>query len=769
MGVNLLDRRRFLALGGGAAVTVAATSLAQPASALELDADPFTLGVASGDPAHDSVVLWTRLAPEPLDGGGMPDTPVEVRWEIARDEDFRHVVNGGTTKADPRWAHSVHVIADGLAPDRWYWYRFEANGVRSRVGRTRTLPAPGVVPERMRFAIASCQAWTGGAYASYRDMAEQELDFVLHLGDYIYETVDGSLEEFRRLHSLYKTSPDLREAHARFPFITTWDDHEVLNNWADNHKSSPDGRPFEERRENGFQAYYEHLPMRTAPTGPDYPIYRGFRWGRLAEFSVLDTRQYRDAQACGDGMNTPPCDEVYEEDRTMTGPEQERWLIEGLRKSRSRWTVIAQQTILARFDYDVGPGLAYNLDQAVRQGLPVNPHVKFYNGSFRGYQLFDVTPERWEATLRIVLNAGDAASPAYTIAAFEVRDGQPGPRRLDDGDGIIGTVLDGDENPLSNVEILIRTEDGSVVVTSWTDPAGEYLAFAAPGTYTIEASAVGYEPASTTVTVEEGAPTRADFTLARSTEVFAETGRRVPGPITQGSPEDIVIGNELVAMTVAAVTEDGQLPNATRGKPIDMASVGHLDQIDWFNLPFVAADEPNGTEAWQRGLVGESSVEVVSVEPEEAIVRTTGSALEVDGVAVTTVYTARPGQSWVHAHTTVTNNGAESRTVWVGDVIDHDGPGQRSGVPGHGTITTPYGEPGAFEPAGPWVGMTGGDGQTYALVYPDADFRAYGNGNWIQSQYEVSLAAGASWTFERRIVAVDNGGDEDPWAVLEDL
>lgn len=821
---NLLDRRRFLALTGGTAALAAFWT--DPAVAAELDPAPFTLGVASGDPAHDSVVLWTRLAPDPGNGGGMPNAPVPVHWELARDETFAHVVRRGELTAQPELAHSVHVVANHLAPDRWYFYRFTVDGVRSRVGRTRTLPAPGSDIGRMRFAFVSCQAWAGGPYPAYRDLAEHDLDFVVHLGDYIYETANGSLAEFRRLHSLYKSSPQLREAHARFPFITTWDDHEVLNNWADNHKPDPDGRPFAERRQDAFQAYYEHLPTRTAPSGPDWPIYRRFRWGRLAEFAVLDTRQYRDAQACGDGMNTPPCDEVYDPNRTMTGPEQETWLLEGLRRSTARWNVLAQQTILAAFDYDLGPGKAHNLDQwdgypaarqrildtiirhrpanpviisgdwhshwvndiladfdnpasevvatefvgtsissgigwdaAVRQGLPVNPHVKLYNGTYRGYVLCDVTRQRWQSTLRIVLDPGSSASEVRTLATFEVRDGVPGAQRVSSGDGVYGQISTVDGSPLANAEVLLRRPDGTLAVRVWTDATGEYLGFVPAGSYTLEAHAVGFESVSRPVVVHDGSSGAEDCVLVKVVGAFAGTGRRVPGPNTEAGPQDIVLGNELVAMAVSAVFDDPQLPGATRGKPVDLAAVGRLDQLDWMNLPYVATAEPAGTEAWQQGLVGASTVEVLG-----ATVRTTGTA---HGVTVSTTFSVQPGQSWISAESVFTNPGAAAVTVWVGDAIDHDGPGQRSGVAGHGTITTPYGSPAAYPPARAWIGMTGGDAQTYGIVYEDAGFVAYGNGNWIQSQHRVTIPAGESWTLRRRIVAAATTGD--PWTALDQL
>lgn len=824
MPTNLLDRRRFLVLTGGASTALV---LGASSAAADTDPAPFTLGVASGDPAHDSVVLWTRLAPDPSrPDGGMPAHPVTVRWEVARDDRFRNVLRRGEAVARPESAHSVHVIADRIGPNRWYYYRFEVDGSYSRTGRTRTLPTPGYAADRLRFATASCQSWAGGPYSSWRDLAEHDLDLVVHLGDYVYETSNGSLQEFRRLHTLYKTSPDLREAHARFPFFTIWDDHEVLNNWADDHKSNPDGRPFPERRRDAFQAYYEHLPLRTAPVGPDYPMYRRFRWGDLAEFSVLDTRQYRDAQACGDGTR-PPCDDVFDPERTLMGPEQEQWLISGLAASSARWNVIAQQTILAPFDYDLGPGLAYNLDQwdgypaarqrlldaiaqhrpsnpvilsgdwhshwvndvfrgseivasefvgtsissgigwdaAVRGGLAANPHVRFYNGSYRGYQLFEVTPERWQTTLRVVLNAGDAASPAYTIAAYELRNGVAGVRRLDEGDGLAGVIRSADSGALlPNVELVVRRPNGTVLVRSWTDPKGEYLAFVPPGSYTLEASAVGFVSQSRAITVVEGSPAAGGFSLEPVVGAFVGTGLRVPGPTSEGGPQDVVLGNGLVAMTVANGFNDPQLPNATRGKPIDLGSVGHLDQLDWANLPYVASSVPTGTEAWQRGLVRSTSVTV-----DGTTVRVVGAASEVSGVNVESTFTVPASDPWVSVLSTLTNTSAEEREVWVGDAMDHDGAGQRSGVPGHGVITTPYANPAQYQPARPWIGMTGTDRQTYGILYADGVFVAYGNGNWIQSRFRVVLPAGGSWSFGRRIVAVDSGAGADPFAVLDSL
>jgi phosphodiesterase/alkaline phosphatase D-like protein len=820
-----IDRRRFLTLAGGATASVAAAGrLPRPATAraAEVDPGPFALGVASGDPAHDSVVLWTRLAPAPLEGGGMPLEDVPVRWELARDEGFTKVIQRGEVVAEAVAAHSVHVEVDDLVPDRWYWYRFTALGEQSRTGRTRTLPPPGAKAERLRLAVASCQAWVGGPYPAYRDMAEQDVDLVLHLGDYIYETSAGSLEEFRRLHTLYKTSPDLREAHARFPFVVTWDDHEVQNNYAAGIAGGAgDGRPFLERRANAYQAYYEHLPLRRAsmPDGPDALLYRRFAWGRLAGFSVLDGRQYRSDQPCGDPFIGPVCGEEDDPDRTMLGPVQERWLLDGLAASQARWNVLAQQTIMAPYDYDVGPGESRALDAwdgypaarerilaflgerrianpvvlagdwhsnwvndldrdgetvatefagtsissgagwdaTVRLGLPANPHVVFYEGAYRGYLLCEVTEERWRTDLRIVTAPGSSASPAYTLAAFEVREGRPGARRLDVGTGIASRVTSGDA-ALPNVELQVRDGAGSVVISRLTDGRGEANVFVPPGSYEVAANGVGFQPASRAVTVRDGELAHADFALAR-VALAAGTGRRVPGPLSEGSAGDIVLENDQIAMAIATVTEDSQLSPTTRGKPRDLAARGFVDQLDWMNLPYASTAQPRGGNAWQQRTVRTTRVEVTG----PGTVRASGASTDATEVEVVTTYRLAAGQRWIDAETAFTNHGAAPRALWVGDVIDYDGTGQRSGVAGHGTITT---GPEDYTPAGRWIGMTGVDAQLYGLVYAEGGWTAYAAGIWVMSQLQVTIAPGETFVLARRIVATA-AGDDDVWAPLD--
>ena len=369
------DRRAFL-LGGLALVGAGAFTRVQ---ARPRWADsPFSLGVASGDPAHDGVVLWTRLARDPLNGGGMPPEAVEVRWELAEDESMRNIVKQGRATAAAAWAHSVHVEVEDLEPHRVYWYRFHAGDATSPVGRTRTLPKPGSEVDRLRFAFASCQHYETGLFTAYRHMATEDLDVVFHLGDYIYEGAgrDGqvrkhhgleptTLPEYRNRYAQYKLDPDLQAAHAAFPFIVTPDDHEVENNYADATSETDDPRDaFLRRRAAAYQAYYEHMPLRrrSVPSGPGIQLYRQFSYGKLASFFVLDTRQYRTNQPCGDGLKAP-CPGQSDPNATMLGAPQERWLFDSLARSKGRWNVLPQQVMVAKVDRGAGADERYSMDQ----------------------------------------------------------------------------------------------------------------------------------------------------------------------------------------------------------------------------------------------------------------------------------------------------------------------------------------------------------------------------------------------------------------------
>jgi len=318
--------------------------------------------------------LWTRLAPDPVNGGGLGEASVEVRWEVANDDQFTSIVQSGTAIASPDLAHSVHVDLTGLKPGTEYFYRFGAGNEVSPTGRTKTAAATGAPLSKLRFAASSCANYEHGYFSPYRHLANEEIDFAICLGDYSYEygmngefkngstgpvrNVTGSetisLEDYRNRHALYKTDPDLQAAHAAHPWLVIWDDHEVENDYAGaNSEQSDPVEAFLARRAAAYQAYYEHMPLRadSMPIGPDMRIYRRLAFGDLAEINLLDTRQYRTDQTCG--FVAPPCDEGLDPAATLTGPEQESWLFDGLADSTARWNVIAQQVMMARLDGDV--------------------------------------------------------------------------------------------------------------------------------------------------------------------------------------------------------------------------------------------------------------------------------------------------------------------------------------------------------------------------------------------------------------------------------
>jgi alkaline phosphatase D len=376
-----LSRRWFLAYAGSIASVAAARRIDAAAPRPRFTSDPFTLGVASGDPTSGGVVLWTRLAPRPLEpAGGLASEACEVTWEVARDEAFSRRVATGTAVADQQLAHSVHVEVDGLEPDRWYWYRFHCGDAVSPTGRTRTFPAAGAMPEHVRFAFASCQHRETGHYAAYRHLAEADHDLVFHLGDYIYEgPTKGpgvvrshglaeihSLDDYRIRHATYKSDPLLQAAHATCPWMVAWDDHEVDNNYAADvsEELGLDPAEFLVRRAAAYQAYYESMPLRRAclPRGPHMRLHRAAAFGDLAGFFVLDTRQYRGDQPHGDGKRELDA-EAFASGRPMLGPEQESWLMQGLEASPARWNLLAQQVMLGMVDRTPGERQLYSMDQ----------------------------------------------------------------------------------------------------------------------------------------------------------------------------------------------------------------------------------------------------------------------------------------------------------------------------------------------------------------------------------------------------------------------
>jgi alkaline phosphatase D len=371
----MFERRRFLqtlgALGVAAAVPGTVFS--------KFKTYPFTLGVASGYPGPRSVVLWTRLM------GELDPVAIPVRWEIGADEAMKSIIFSGVTTADPAWAHSVRVEAQGLEPERWYWYRFTAGDAQSPVGRTRTAPAAAAQAARLRFAFASCQQYEHGWFGAYRHIVADDPDLIAFLGDYMYEATWGrdlvrshgapstyTLEDYRARYALYKSDPDLQAAHAACPWILTWDDHEVVNDYSDDRAANNlDRHRFLQRRAAAYRAYYEHMPLPPSmqPEGPRLKLHTKVDWGRLARFYMLDDRQYRSWHACppegrrragaNAGSNTvdvAQCAELFNPERTMLGREQERWLEGALGESQAAWNVLGQQTRMAQFDQKPGPG-----------------------------------------------------------------------------------------------------------------------------------------------------------------------------------------------------------------------------------------------------------------------------------------------------------------------------------------------------------------------------------------------------------------------------
>ena len=324
------------------------------------------------------MVLWTRLAPKPLEGGGMPHEAVQVDWQVAEDEAMSKIAARGTTVANPDWGHAVHVEVEGLRPDRWYFYQFRVGNESSPQGRLRTAPPVDALPERLRFAFASCQHFETGYYTAYEHMLDESPDLVIHLGDYIYEGAGrdkgvrrhagpklSAVDDYRLRHAQYKTDPALQAMHAACPWLVTWDDHEFENNCAGLVPEHP--KPLEEyraQRANAYKAYYEHMPLRIAqlPNGPDMPLYRRVPYGRLADFHVLDTRQYRTDQPCGDGGKAP-CEASYDPAATILGEQQRAWLFDGLAASPAAWNVLAQQVMMARVDHRAGDEEIYSMDQ----------------------------------------------------------------------------------------------------------------------------------------------------------------------------------------------------------------------------------------------------------------------------------------------------------------------------------------------------------------------------------------------------------------------
>ncbi len=340
--------------------------------------DPFQLGVAAGDPVPDGFMIWTRLAPDPYDAKALPPEAIPVGWEVAADPKFQKRVASGTAYAQPHLAHSVHVDVKGLEHGRPYYYRFHCGAAVSRTGRAMTLSTPRMPLQKLKFAFASCQHYEQGYFTAFRDMIAQDPDFILHLGDYIYESSWGTtvrqmpgaeartLDQYRLLHAVYKADPDLQNAHAHCAHFFMWDDHEAANDYS-RLESDRDRDPaaFLARRAAAYQAYYEHMPLRPSamPQADGMTLYKRVDFGDLMDMAICDLRQYRDPIPCqtadkhmGQVVDVAKCPEIFDANRTMLGKEQERSLTGGWARTNAKWNVLAQTLMFAGFDQMEGPG-----------------------------------------------------------------------------------------------------------------------------------------------------------------------------------------------------------------------------------------------------------------------------------------------------------------------------------------------------------------------------------------------------------------------------
>lgn len=486
-----------------------------------LGANPFTLGVASGDPWPDGFVIWTRLAPRPLDEhGGMPQLLVPVSWEVAEDEGFTRVIRKGEALARPELGHSVHVEVSGLEGHRQYWYRFHVAGSDvSPVGMARTAPAAAARLDRLRIGVAGCQHWEAGFFDAWGALArEPDLDLIFHYGDYIYEgaarPLGGhvvrqhagdeaySLDDYRRRYAQYKADPHLQAAHQACAFAASFDDHEVDNNWAgDFDQDDTPPEVFQLRRMVAMQAWYENMPVRRAmlPGSHGITAYRRLDFGQLLRTHVLDTRSFRTDQPCGDVTRSPACPPAAHASPEMLGRAQEAWLDEGLGHDRS-WNLLAQQVIVMPLDVRApgadhpifetdlwdgyrpakarlvdsirkhglsnviiatgdhhkhaagvlpehdeapdGPAVAVEFlatsissggngkgDQGLAHVLANNPNLDLYTDS-RGYQIFDITPDRWTTDVKVMDRVEQPGGAVHLLHRYEVAPGAPRLHRL---------------------------------------------------------------------------------------------------------------------------------------------------------------------------------------------------------------------------------------------------------------------------------------------------------------------------------------------------
>jgi alkaline phosphatase D len=508
-------RREFVGLAAGAVVglgacrdgtdedaePVAPTSTLPTTTETTTAANPFTLGVASGDPDHTSVLLWTHL-------DRPSTTPVELEVEVAGGPGFEEVVTSRRLLARPEHAMTARVVVDGLDPDTAYWYRFVHDGHRSRRGRTRTAPAPGRMPaEPVEIGHLSCMRYSSGYWTALDDLAALAPDLVVHCGDYVYESDNGDvrpvearaardLDGYRQVWRRYKAEESLQAAHAVAPWLVVWDDHEVEDNYQGRTSGDDDGgddgeRDFLDRRAAAYRAWWEFTPTRIEPPDGAYlRIHRTVDWGRLARFVLLDTRQYRDDQPCGDDIGAR-CDATAEV--SMLGAEQEAWFADRATGHGAVWTPVVQQVVVHQWrtlpgnaawnldqwdgytgardrfvdvlagapdpvvltgdvhsswvsdllvDFDdedsasvgvefVGPGVSSKPPDQLRAARGVvelaSPHIAWSEAGHRGWVRHSVSEDRWATEYRLVEDADQPDTPVEVATTWTVR---PGERRV---------------------------------------------------------------------------------------------------------------------------------------------------------------------------------------------------------------------------------------------------------------------------------------------------------------------------------------------------
>ncbi len=449
---QLMHRAMAVAGASIAAGLMSPVTIAAP-SRRAGQANPFSLGVASGDPVSDGFVIWTRttlrgpIVEEPQDG-------LDVIWEVAADPGMRRIVQSGVVQARPHLGNAVHVELRGLPAGRPYWYRFRLpRGDASPVGSTWTAPLVGAPMERFSFAFASCQHFEQGYFTPYDLMASDNPDLVIHLGDYIYESSWGdqvrrhegpepvSLDDYRNRHAIYKTDAALQRAHARSPWLVTWDDHEVDNDYQgleSEDYQAPEA--FVKRRAAAYQAYYEHMPLRriAVPDANGMQLYQRSQFGDLVQVAMIDNRQYRSPAACrtperggGQVVSVTDCPELFEDGRSMLGKGQERWLNSTLSRSSSRWNIIGNGEMFSRLkqkapngdeghwtdDWNGYPSARKRLIGALARGRASN--VVFVTGDIHSFWVNDVREDFERSDSRIVATELVASSISSAGVSYE--------------------------------------------------------------------------------------------------------------------------------------------------------------------------------------------------------------------------------------------------------------------------------------------------------------------------------------------------------------